>query len=107
MSGLTGAAGGFFKTPMLVCMFGLPINVAFDLDPDAVADGDRGIAWHDLLLLSVFVLAGSQIGPRITLRTRPKVMRRRFAINLFALAGLVLASSCLGPGDRMAPLPTQ
>ena len=103
VSGLTGAAGGFLKIPMLVRMFGVPINVAFGSSALMVsltaAGGLLGhvatgeFAWHDPLLLSVFVLAGSQIGPRLTLRTQPKVMRRRFAIYLFALAGLVLASA--------------
>ncbi len=101
-SGLTGAVGGFLKIPMLVRLFGVPIAVAFGSSAFMVtltATGGllghlaRGDAlWREPVLLSLFVLAGSQIGPRLTMRSRPTALRKRFAAYLFALAAVVLVS---------------
>lgn len=103
VSGLTGAAGGFLKIPMLVRLFGMPVKVAFGSSALMVsltaAGGLLGhlatgeVEWHEPVVLSLFVLAGSQIGPRITQRSASQVMRKRFAVYLFLLAGLVLAST--------------
>ena len=102
-SGLTGAAGGFLKIPMLIRLFGMPISVAFGssaLMVSLTAAGGllghlaTGVSvWHEPLLLSAFVLLGSQIGPRLTMQSRPLAMRKRFATYLIALACLVMASS--------------
>ncbi len=106
-SGLTGAAGGFLKIPMMVRLFGVPINVAFGTSAFMVtltaAGGLLGhlatteAAWQDPVLLSAFVLAGSQIGPRLNLRSNGTTMRRRFATYLFGIACLVIASAFVRP----------
>ena len=101
-SGLTGAAGGFLKIPMLVRLFGAPLEVAFASSAFMVGITATGgllghlaqgeVSWHSPVLLSVFVLVGSQIGPRLTLRSKPADIKKRFAMYLFALAGLIFAS---------------
>lgn len=106
-SGLTGAAGGYLKIPMLVRLFGVPIKVAFGSSAFMVsltaAGGLLGhvatgaVQWHHPLLFGAFVLAGSQIGPRIALRSKSETMRKRFSGYLFALAALVLATVWLSP----------
>ncbi len=105
VSSLTGAAGGFLKVPMLVCLFRMPVNVAFGSSAFMVCLTAGGglvghamngpIQWHEPLVLSLFVLVGSQIGPRLSLRAEATVARRRFAAYLFAIAGLVLASALM------------
>ena len=102
-SGMTGAAGGFLKIPMLVRMFGVPINIAFGTSALMVSITAAGgllghlatsqAVWQEPYLLSAFVLVGSQIGPRISMRSKPVTMRKRFATYLFGLACLVIASS--------------
>lgn len=112
-SGLTGAAGGFLKIPMMVRLFSMPINIAFGSSALMVsltaAGGLLGhlatgaAVWHEPLLLSAFVLMGSQIGPRLAMRSRPVAMRKQFATYLFALACLVMASSfILTPSGELA-----
>ncbi len=113
MSGLTGAAGGFLKIPMLVRLFGVPAKVAFGSSALMVSLTATGgllghlsagaTVWHEPLLLSAFVLAGSQIGPRLALRSEPRAIRRHFAAYLFGLASLVLVSSLfLAPDGALA-----
>ena len=107
MSGLTGAAGGFLKIPMLVRLFGVPIKVAFGSSAFMVsltaAGGLLGhvatgaVQWHHPLLLGAFVLVGSQIGPRIALRSKPETLRKRFSAYLFAIALIVLGTLWFTP----------
>ena len=106
-SGLTGAAGGFLKIPMLVRLFGVPIKVAIGSSAFMVnltaAGGLIGhlatgaVGWHHPLLLGTFVLVGSQIGPRIALRTKPEAIRKRFSGYLFAIAAIVLGTVWFSP----------
>ncbi len=107
-SGLTGAAGGYLKIPMLVRLFGVPIKVAFGSSAFMVsltaAGGLLGhvlakgaVQWQNPLLLGAFVLAGAQIGPRIAVLSKPETLRRRFSAYLFVIAALVLVSLWFSP----------
>ncbi len=101
-AGLTGAAGGFLMVPMLVRLFGVPIAVAFGSSALMVALNAAGgllgqlssgaAVWHEPLLLSLCVAAGSQIGPRLSFRSSARTMKRRFAFYLFVLALLLMTS---------------
>ena len=113
-SGLTGTAGGYLKIPMLVRLFGVPIKVAFGSSAFMViltsAGGLLGhistgeVAWHHPIVLGAFVLAGSQIGPRLALRSEPETMRKRFSGYLFAIAFALLASLMFAaPGGATGP----
>lgn len=106
-AGLTGAAGGFLMVPMLVRLFGVPIAVAFGSSALMVALNAAGgllgqlssgaAVWHEPLLLSLCVAAGSQIGPRLSFRSSPRTMKRRFAFYLFVLALLLMTSVGFAP----------
>ncbi len=100
LSGLTGTAGGFLKTPLLIVVFAMPIDIAcgttafmvmltaaagFAGRVDALA-GD----WQASLLLGLVVLAGAQIGPRLALRTKPEKLQRRFALLLGVIGTVTL-----------------
>jgi uncharacterized membrane protein YfcA len=96
VSGMTGVAGGFLKTPMMVLLFGMPIDVAFGTTAFMItltaAGGLLGhlhggqFEWGPAAFLGVFVVVGAQIGPRITLRTSRDVMRKRFSRLLLAVS---------------------
>lgn len=102
---------------MMVRLFGMPINIAFGSSALMVsltaAGGLLGhlaigaAIWHEPLLLSAFVLVGSQIGQRMAMRSRPAAMRKRFSTYLFALACPVMASSLLltPSGERALNFP--
>jgi uncharacterized membrane protein YfcA len=101
-AGLTGAAGGFLKIPMMVRLFGVPIDVAFGSSAFMVcltaAGGLTGqiaagsIDWLQMFALSAFVAIGAQIGPHLTLRVSQREMTRRFAYYLFFIAAAVVAT---------------
>ena len=103
VSGPTGAAGGLGKIPMPVRLFSMPINLAFGSSalmaaltatgrlPRHLSTG--GASWHGPLPLRAFVPAGSQVGPRLTMKSKPVAMRKRFATCLVGLAFVALPSS--------------
>lgn len=102
IGGLTGAAGGFLKIPMMVRLFGMPVDLAFGSSAFMVsltaAGGLTGhltagpIDWLEMFALSVFVAIGAQIGPHLTLRTAQIGLSRRFAYYLFFIAAAVLST---------------
>ena len=99
VSGLTGVAGGFLKVPMMVLLFGMPIEIAFGCASFMVmltaASGFAGHVaasppdWSVTLVIGIFVAIGAQIGPRITLRSDPERLQHRFAYVLFALSAVI------------------
>ena len=103
LSGLTGAAGGFLKIPMLIRVFGAPVEVAVACSAVMVGLTATGALagrlwstewdWRAALVLAAPVLAGAQIGPRLSLRFPPKIMRRGLATLLAAVGVLMLLSS--------------
>lgn len=100
ISGLTGTAGGFLKTPLLIVVFGMPMDLACGTTAVMVMitatagffgrisslSGD----WVNTLLLGAVVLAAAQIGPRLALRTAPESLQRRFAWILAAIGSATL-----------------
>ena len=105
--GLTGAAGGFLKIPMMVRLFGMPIDMAFGTSAFMVsltaAGGLTGhaaawsIDWLEMFALSVFVAIGAQIGPHLSFRRTQREMSRRFAYYLFLIAAAVLITLWVEP----------
>ena len=113
VSRLTGAVGGFLKIPLMVRLSGMPISIAFGSSALMVSltapDGLLGhlatgsAIWHEPLLLSAFILVGSQTGPWLAVRSSPVAMRKRFTTQLFVLACLVMANSFfLTPSGELA-----
>ena len=100
LSGLTGTAGGFLKTPLLILVFGMPADLAcgttaFMVSVTAAAGflgryealaGTLPVS----LGLGVAVLIGAQIGPRLALRGSPEKLQRRFALLLGAFGSATL-----------------
>ncbi len=106
LSGLTGTAGGFLKTPLLIVVFGMPIDLACGTTSVMVAAtaaaGFMGRAsalegdWTTSLLLGAGVLAGAQIGPRIALKTPPQKLQRQFALVLAAVGSATVLRALFG-----------
>lgn len=107
IGGLTGAAGGFLKIPLMMRLFGMPIDAAFGTSALMVsltaAGGLMGhaaawsIDWLEMFALSVFVAIGAQIGPHLTFRRTQRQMSRRFAGYLFLIAAAMLAALWVQP----------
>ena len=95
LGGLTGTAGGFLKIPLLIVVFGMPMDLACGTTAVMVsmtaAAGFMGRVsslsgdWTNTLMLGGVVLVAAQIGPRIALRTAPETLQRRFAWVLAAI----------------------
>ena len=100
MSGLTGTAGGFLKIPLMVLLFGMSIEIAFVCASFMVmltaASGVRrthcGIVSGLVplrLIPAVLVALGLKSAHRITLRSDPRVLQRRFSYVLCVLAAVI------------------
>lgn len=95
-SGLFGIGGGLVLVPVMTLAFGLPIRVAVANSSLLVGiTACFGATGHALsghlpvlpaLLASSAVVIGGQIGARITIGTRPEVLRRLFAALAFVFA---------------------
>ena len=99
ISGLVGVGGGFLKIPMMVLLFGIPIEIAVGSSAFMIgitaAGGFAGHVlnghwnWHASLLLAVAVFLGGQIGSRISLSLGEQRLKRSFGWFLLAVALLL------------------
>lgn len=100
LSGLTGTAGGFLKTPLLIVVFGMPMDLACGTTALMVtvtaAAGFVGRAgslqgdWTETIVMGLIVLLAAQIGPRLALKSPPEHLQRRFAWLLAAVGSATL-----------------
>lgn len=104
LAGLLGIGGGIIHVPVLVYIMCFPAHIAtatsiFILVFTALAgslthlfQGSYGQDWSIILLLAVGVMAGSQLGARLSRRLHGKVLIRLLAIAL-VVTGLRLVMS--------------
>lgn len=100
ISGLVGIGGGVIKVPMLVILFGIPIDIAIATSVFMVgitaAGGFAGHLaaghwqWKISLLFAPAIIIGAQIGSHIMLRTRKDYLKKIFATVLLLIAAVVL-----------------
>jgi uncharacterized protein len=96
VSGLIGVSGGILKVPMLVLMFGVPMNIAVGSSAFMVgltaAGGFLGhltaghFDWKMALVLMPGVFIGAQIGARTSVKVDKTRMKQIFGYILAALA---------------------
>jgi uncharacterized membrane protein YfcA len=96
VSGLVGVGGGVLKVPMMVLLFGIPMEIAVGSSALMVgltaAGGFAGHVasghwdWRTSLILAVVVFAGGQIGARMSIGVDRKKMKKGFGWFLFAVA---------------------
>lgn len=101
VSGLVGVGGGILKVPMMVLLFGIPMQIAVGSSAFMVgltaAGGFAGHVaaghwdWRTSLVLAVAVFAGAQIGARLSLGIDRKKLKRGFGVFLL----LVATSMCV------------
>jgi len=106
VSGLVGVGGGILKVPMMVLLFGIPMEIAVASSAFMVgltaAGGFAGHVaaghwdWRISLILAVAVFIGGRIGARISLGVDRKKMKRAFGGLLFAIAALMLLRALPG-----------
>ena len=100
VSGLVGIGGGLIKVPMMVLALGMPMDIAVGSSAMMVgltaAGGFSGHLlsghwdWRTSLILAAAVIAGSQIGSRLTLRLDKARLRKGFGWFLLAVAATMV-----------------
>jgi len=105
LSGLIGIGGGIMKVPMMVLLFGIPMEIAIGSSAFMVgltaAGGFAGHVasghwdWRTSLILAVAVFAGGQIGARFSIGIDKGKLKRAFGCFLFAVAALMCAKALL------------
>jgi len=96
VSGLVGVGGGILKVPMMVLLFGIPMEIAIGSSAFMIGltalGGFAGHAasghwdWKTSLLLAVAVFAGGQIGARRSVKLDRSKVKTAFGWFLVAIA---------------------
>jgi uncharacterized protein len=105
ISGLIGVSGGILKVPMLVLLFGLPMNIAVGSSAFMVGLTASGgflghlaaghFDWRLALTLAPGIFLGAQIGARTSVKTDKKKMKQFFGYMLAALALFLIIRTAL------------
>ncbi|MFH1070845.1 MAG: sulfite exporter TauE/SafE family protein [Candidatus Glassbacteria bacterium] len=100
LSGTIGVAGGILKIPMMVLLFGVPMDIAVASSSFMVgltaAGGFLGHLsvghwdWKTTALLTLIVFAGGQLGARISLNIDNEKMKKGFGWFLYFMAILLV-----------------
>ena len=100
VSGLVGVGGGVLKVPMMVLLFGIPMDIAVGSSALMVgltaAGGFAGHVtnghwdWRTSLILAAAVFAGAQIGSRISITLDKRRLKRAYGWFLLLIAILML-----------------
>jgi len=99
VSGLVGVGGGVLKVPMMVLLFGVPMEIAVGSSAFMVgltaAGGFAGHAavghwdWKTSVVLAVVVFVGGQFGARMSVGMDKKKMKKGFGWFMFGVAALM------------------
>ena len=105
-SGMVGVGGGILKVPMMVLLFGVPMDIAVGCSALMVgitaAGGFAGHVavghwdWRASLVLAVVVFLGGQIGSRISIGLDKKELKKGFGWFLLLIAVMMFARLCVG-----------
>ncbi len=100
-SGLVGVGGGILKVPMMVLLFGVPMEIAIGSSAFMVGMTALGgfaghvVAghwdWKTSLILAVAVFAGGQIGARLSVRIERGKLKKVFGVFLLVIATYMVA----------------
>jgi uncharacterized membrane protein YfcA len=105
VSGLVGVGGGILKVPMMVLLFGIPMDIAVGSSAFMVGvTASGGFAghvvsghwdWRTSLALAVAVFIGGQLGARKSVTMDKKKMQKGFGLFLFAIAAVMCAKAAV------------
>ena len=100
-SGLVGVGGGILKVPMMVLLFGIPMEIAvgssaFMVGMTAMGGFAGHVAaghwdWRTSLVLAAAVFAGGQIGARLSVRIDRGQLKKAFGFFLLVIAAYMVA----------------
>lgn len=100
IAGMLGVGGGLLKVPAVVVLGGVPMNIAVGSSSLMIGvTALTGFAGHLLrghfdlwltVVLAAGVLIGSQIGPRIAIKTDQARLKRYFAMLLVLIAAWLI-----------------
>jgi len=106
VSGLIGVSGGILKVPMLVLLFGIPMNIAVGSSAFMVGlTATGGFAghlaaghfdWRIALALVPAIFLGAQIGSRTSVKIDKSKMKTFFGYFLAVLAAFLAIRTVLG-----------
>jgi hypothetical protein len=95
LTAMAGIGGGILKVPLMVLLFGVPMNIAVGSSAFMVgltaASGLLGHAtmghwdWRSSLLLAIPILIGGQVGSRLSLRLGSGKLTRWFGVFLLLI----------------------
>lgn len=105
VSGMVGVGGGILKVPMMVLLFGIPMDIAVGSSAFMVgltaAGGFTGHVvsghwdWKTSLILAVAVFIGGQIGGHIAIGVDKKKLKKGFGWFLLAIAALMMIKAIM------------
>ena len=105
ISGMIGVSGGILKVPMLVLLFGVPMNIAVGSSAFMVGLTASGgflghlaaghCDWRVALILMPGIFIGAQIGARTSVRVDKTRMKHFFGYVLAALAVFLIIRNSL------------
>jgi uncharacterized protein len=105
LSGLLGLGGGILKVPMMVLLFGVPMNIAIGSSAFMVGITASGgllghlmaghFSWKVAFALAPAIFLGGQIGARKSIKVDKHNMRIYFGYFLFALAVFLMIHATL------------
>jgi uncharacterized protein len=100
IAGLLGVGGGLLKVPAIVVLGGVPISIAVGSSSLMIGvTALTGFAGHllrghfDWMLTGVLaaaVLIGSQIGPRVSIKSNQAALKKYFALLLVFISGWLI-----------------
>lgn len=107
-AGATGISGGSFKIPLMVLLCGVPMRVAVGTSSAMVAatafmgfmghaaGGDFNPSWA--LPVACVAIVGGLLGSKVALRTKPKHLKKIFAVTTLIAAVLMAVNALSGKG---------
>jgi len=109
VAGMVGISGGSFKVPLMVLACGVPMRVAIGTSAAMVAAtalmglvghsaaGDFNATWA--IPLSAVAVTGGLLGGALSLKTKPKNLKKVFAYTTLAAALFMVVNACLSTGN--------
>ena len=104
-AGAVGISGGSFKIPLMVLLCGVPMHVAVGTSSAMVAaTALMGLLGHTAaghfdyrwaIPLACVAAVGSLIGGKLTIKTKPKALKRIFALTTLAAAAFMTINACM------------
>ena len=109
VAGMVGISGGSFKVPLMILACGVPVRVAVGTSAAMVAAtalmglvghsaaGDFNATWA--IPLSAAAVVGGVLGGALSLKTKPKNLKKVFAYTTLAAALFMVVNACLSTGN--------